>query len=233
MWVLVPPAEGGQEEGDNVGGLEAAAAALEAREKFAEGHLVIEGRLFFQWEEPGVLHDGDEEHTPSALDRFNEPLKLNILRPQALGLGADGVVGVGGDAVVVGGERNRHMLECQAVAVLCFVFGIGEQDVGEVDRAAGDVDGLEGVDKRLVEPLDTVVVRRADDGGEGGLRLREEVLGNLGSCHVSTAVVSSQRRERRERRGGSAAESAGIVRWRAWLRGCGGLKISQYYRSAS
>ena len=34
-WVLGPPAEGGQEEGDNVGGLKAAAAALEAREKVA------------------------------------------------------------------------------------------------------------------------------------------------------------------------------------------------------
>ena len=46
-WVLGPPAEGYQEKGDNVGGLEAAAAALEAREKVSEGHLVVKGRLFF------------------------------------------------------------------------------------------------------------------------------------------------------------------------------------------
>ena len=48
-WVFGPPAEGGREEGDNVGGLEAAAAALEACEKVTERHLVVEGRLFFQW----------------------------------------------------------------------------------------------------------------------------------------------------------------------------------------
>ena len=30
-----------------------------------------------------------------------------------------------------------------------------------------DVDGMQGVDKRLVEKLDIVVVRRADNGGEG------------------------------------------------------------------
>ena len=51
--------------------------------------------------------------------------------------------------------------------MLCFVFVIGEQDVGKVDRAAGDVDGLQGVDKRLVETLEIVVVRRADNRGEG------------------------------------------------------------------
>ena len=79
---------------------------------------------------------------PGALNRFNEPLKLNFCLPQTLGLGADGVVGVGDDAVVVGGERNRHALKRLAVAVLCFVFGIVDQDRGEVDHAYGDVDGL-------------------------------------------------------------------------------------------
>ena len=67
--------------------------------------------------------------------------------------------------------------------MFCFVVGVREQNAGEVNGAAGDVDRLEGVDKRLGEPLDIVVVRRADDGGEGGLRLNEEVLGDLGSCH--------------------------------------------------
>ena len=143
---------------------------------------------------------------PGALNRFNEPLKLDLCRPQALSLGTNGVVGICGDAVVLGGEGNCHALERRAVAVLCFLFGIGEQDVGEVDHAAGDNDGLLGVDKRLVETLDIVVVWRAGDGGEGGLRLRKEVLGDLGSCHVSTAVVLYQRREQRERRGGSTVE---------------------------
>ena len=43
VWVFGPPAEGGGEEGNNVGGFEAAAAALEASEKFSEGHLVVKG----------------------------------------------------------------------------------------------------------------------------------------------------------------------------------------------
>ena len=42
-WVVVPPAEGGGEEGDNVGGFEDADAALEASEKVLEGHLVVKG----------------------------------------------------------------------------------------------------------------------------------------------------------------------------------------------
>ena len=95
------------------------------------------------------------------------------------------------------------------------MFVIGEQDVGKVNHVARDVDGLQGVDKRLVETLDIVVVRRAGNGGEGCLSLREEVLGNLGSGHVrgSTVVVLFQRREQRERRGGSAVGSAGTEKW--------------------
>ena len=68
--------------------------------------------------------------------------------------------------------------------MLCFVFIISEQDVRKFDGAAGDVNGMQGVDKRRVETLDIVVLWRADDGGEGCLRLRKEVLGNLGSNRV-------------------------------------------------
>ena len=46
-WVVGPPAEGGGEEGYDVGGFEAAAAALEASKKVSEGHLVIESGLLF------------------------------------------------------------------------------------------------------------------------------------------------------------------------------------------
>ena len=68
--------------------------------------------------------------------------------------------------------------------MFCFVIGVRQQEVGEVDGAAGDVDRLKGVDECLGETLDIVVVWRADDESEGGLRLREEVLGDLGSCHL-------------------------------------------------
>ena len=97
----------------------------------------------------------------------------------------------------------------------CFVFFIRDQDVGKVNRAARDVHGLQGDDKRLVETLDIVVVRRVTDGGEGCLRLSEEVLGDLRSIYVrvSTVVVSSQNQDRRERLGGSAVESAKAVQW--------------------
>ena len=44
-WILGSPAEGRQEEGDDVCGLEAAAAALEAREEVAERHLIVEGGI--------------------------------------------------------------------------------------------------------------------------------------------------------------------------------------------
>ena len=67
--------------------------------------------------------------------------------------------------------------------MFCFVVGVREQEVGEVDGAAGEVNPLKGVDERLDESLDIVIVWLSDDGGEGSLRLREEVLVNLGSCH--------------------------------------------------
>ena len=116
--------------------------------------------------------------------------------------------------------------------MLRLVVLVREEDVRKVDRAARDIDRLQGVDERLVEALDIVVVRSADNGGEGCLSLREEILGDLGSGHdrVLTVVVSFRWRERR---GGSAVVIAGTKQWRAWLRGCGYSVISQHYRSAS
>ena len=96
--------------------------------------------------------------------------------------------------------------------MLCRVFLIGDEDVGKVDRAAGDVNGLQVVDKRLVETLDIVVVWRADDGGEGCLNLRKEVLGKLGSGYVRVLTVVVLFRWR-ERRGGRAVVSAGTNQW--------------------
>ena len=109
--VLGPPAEGGLEEGDDVCGLEAAAAALEAHKEVTEWNLVIEVGLLLQGEEPGVLNDGDEERAPGALDRLDQVLKFYLCLPQVLGLGADGVCSIGCDAVVVCGERNCHVLK--------------------------------------------------------------------------------------------------------------------------
>ena len=43
--ILVSPAKGCREEGDDVCGLEDAAAALEARKEVAERHLIVEGGL--------------------------------------------------------------------------------------------------------------------------------------------------------------------------------------------
>ena len=46
--VVGPPAERGREEGDNVGGLEDAAAAFETGEKVAEWYIVVKGGLLFE-----------------------------------------------------------------------------------------------------------------------------------------------------------------------------------------
>ena len=105
-----------------------------------EGHLIVKGNLFFKREEPGVFHDGDEERASGALNRLDEALQFNLCRPKALGLGADGIVGVGGDDVVVSLEGNLHAFEHLAAAMLCLVFLVREEDVGQVDCAAGDVD---------------------------------------------------------------------------------------------
>ena len=81
--------------------------------------------------------------------------------------------------------------------MLRLVFLVCEEDVGQVDRAAEDIDRLQGIDKRLVEALDAVVIRSADDGGEGRLSLRDEIFGILGSGHgwVPTVRVSFRWRE--------------------------------------
>ena len=56
-WVVGPRAEHGQKVGDDVGSLEAAAAAFETGRKIAEGHLIVEGGLFLEGEEPGFFDD--------------------------------------------------------------------------------------------------------------------------------------------------------------------------------
>ena len=74
---------------------------------------------------------------------------------------------------------------------------------------------MQCVDERLVEALDVVVVRRADDGGEGRLGLREEIFRVLGGSRgsdregdVPTARAMGRERsgERRERTVVSAVE---------------------------
>ena len=69
--------------------------------------------------------------------------------------------------------------------MLVFVIVFGEEDVKEVDLAARDVDRLDSVDEGFVEPLDVIIVRRADDGGEGRLGFCEEIVCVLGSGHCS------------------------------------------------
>ena len=51
---------------------------------------------------------------------------------------------------------------------------VREEDIGEVDLAAWDINRLEGVDEGLVEALDVVVFGRVSDGGEGRLGLRKD-----------------------------------------------------------
>ena len=118
------------------------------------------------------MNDGEEERAPSPLDRLDQALQLDFRCPKALGLGGDGIVGVGGDAVVVSLEGNIHAFKRRAAVVLCLVFLVREEDVGKVDRAARAANPLQDVDERLVEVLDVVVVWRANDGGEGCLSLR-------------------------------------------------------------
>ena len=64
------------------------------------------------------------------------PARLTVL---TLGLGANGVVGVGGDSVVVSLKGNLYAFESCAAAVLCLVVLIREEDVGQVDHATRDV----------------------------------------------------------------------------------------------
>ena len=62
---------------------------------------------------------------------------------------------------------------------------VGEEDVGEANLAAQDVNKLESVDEGLVELLDVVVVGRADDRGEGRLSFCEEIFSVLGGGHCA------------------------------------------------
>ena len=77
---------------------------------------------------------------PGALDCIDQALQLDFGRPKAFGLGADGVVGVGSDAVVVSLKGNLHALERLIAAMLCLVVLVREEYVGQVDLATRDVD---------------------------------------------------------------------------------------------
>ena len=109
--VVGPPAEHGGKEGDNAGGLETNVAVIEAVEEVEEGDLVIKLRFFLEGEDPRFLDDGFDECAPIAFDGFDEPLKLDIGGPEALGIGADDVGCVGGDAVVLRLEGGFHSVE--------------------------------------------------------------------------------------------------------------------------
>ena len=70
-------------------------------------------------------------------------MQLDFGRPERIfGLGSDGVVGVGGDTVVVCLEGNLHAFERLVAAVICLVVLFREEDVGNIDHAARDVDRL-------------------------------------------------------------------------------------------
>ena len=133
--VVGPPAEHGGKEGYNVGGLEAAAAVLDAAKEVAEGNLVIKGRFFLEGEDPRILDDGFDEYVPGAFDGFDEPLKLDLGGPEAFGLGMEGVGRFDGDAVVVRLEEGFHLVK-RPPRVLVFVIDVGEEDVEEVNLAA-------------------------------------------------------------------------------------------------
>ena len=67
------------------------------------------------------------------------------------------------------------------------MIAVGEEDVGEVNFPARDVDRLESVDGGLVEAIDVVVVGCADDGGKGRLGFREEIFCVLGGGRCADA----------------------------------------------
>ena len=70
-------------------------------------------------------------------------MQLDFGRPERIfGLGSDGVVGVGGDTVVVCLEGNLHAFERLVAAVICLVVLVREEDVGQIERAVGDVNQL-------------------------------------------------------------------------------------------
>ena len=88
------------------------------------------------------MNDGEEERAPSPLDRLDQALQLDFRCPKALGLGGDGIVGVGGDDVLVRLEGNLHVFKRCVANVLCLVFLVREEDVGQVNRTAGYFDRL-------------------------------------------------------------------------------------------
>ena len=109
--VVGPPAEHGRQEGDNIGGLEAAATILEEAEEVTEGELVIKGQFFLEGEDPRLLDDGFDECVPGTFESFDEPLKLDLGGPESLGLGVDGVGHVSGNVIVARLERGFHSVE--------------------------------------------------------------------------------------------------------------------------
>ena len=128
--VVGPPAERSREKGDDVGGLEAAAAALESGEKVAEGHVFIKGGLLLEGEEPGAFDEGDEERAPGAFDCLDQSLQFDFGRPEVFALGSYGVVCVGGDAVVVCLEGDLYAFERLVAAVFRLVVVIRKENVG-------------------------------------------------------------------------------------------------------
>ena len=99
------------------------------------------------------------------------------------------------------------------------VIVVQEENVGEIDRAARDVDRMECVDKRLVDVFDVIVLWRVDDGGERRMGLREETFCFLWGSHVSDSkgVALTERATMRERsgdRGYQAVVSAAEELWR-------------------
>ena len=128
--VVGPPSERGGEEGDDVGGFKAAAAALESGKKVAERNLVIKGGLLLEWEEPGVFNDGDEERAPGAFDCLDQSMQFNLGQTEAFGLGSYGIVSVGGDAVVVCLEGDLHAFERLVAAKFRLVVLVRKEDAG-------------------------------------------------------------------------------------------------------
>ena len=72
-----------------------------------------------------------------------------------------------------------------------------EEDIGEVDLTAWEVDRLEGAEKGLVEALDVVIVGRSNNGDEGCLGLREEIFFILGGGHGANDEEGEQGLARR------------------------------------
>ena len=59
----------------------------------------------------GVFDDGDKKSAPGAFDCLDDLLEFDLGGPEAFGLGAYGIVCIGGDSVVVCQEGDLHALE--------------------------------------------------------------------------------------------------------------------------